>query len=386
MSKGAGENESISGRPKTLYEAKAWMLGRLAKRIHPMNSLPVDEGEVWINAVPGLDGESWGGYWEQIGLSIREQAEQASRLNDEALACRLYQKASGAFFMGRFPCPNHPAKQRCAQHERETYVLAGQAGKHPIERIVLPFNGKAGEGKEVVALLRRPEGIRTPPVVLMWGGVDAYKEQMTAASDAFLENGVATLAMDNACTAESPVKGVPDAERQFLTVIDWITQQADFKGSRVGCLGCSFGGYWATKLAHLIPDRLAGVVNWGGGVHYVFQPEWVEASRYPDSYLMELVETRSMMLGAGNDREYVEYFKRLSLLDQGLLDGHCAPMLLVNGKDDKQCPVSDIALLLEHGDPKTVRMFPGGHMGITPQTLPIIVEWLSRQVSGRGVK
>ena len=51
----------------------------------------------------------------------------------------------------------------------------------------------------------------------MWGGVDAYKEQMTAASDAFLENGVATLAMDNAGTGESPVKGVPDAERQFLT-------------------------------------------------------------------------------------------------------------------------------------------------------------------------
>ena len=82
------------------------------------------------------------------------------------------------------------------------------------------------------------------------------------------------------------------------------------------CLGRSFGGYWATKLAHLHPERIAGAVNWGGGAHYMFQRDWVEASRYPDSYLMELVETRQRMLGASNDAEYVEFFERLSLLEQ----------------------------------------------------------------------
>jgi surfactin synthase thioesterase subunit len=112
----------------------------------------------------------------------------------------------------------------------------------------------------------------------------------------------------------------------------------------------------------------------------MFQPEWVQASRYPDSYLMELVETRSLMLGARNDEEYVQGFARLSLLDQDLLDRPCAPLLLVNGKEDRQCPVADIDLLLDHGWPKAVRMFPGGHMGLTPQTLPTIVNWLDRQL------
>jgi pimeloyl-ACP methyl ester carboxylesterase len=192
--------------------------------------------------------------------------------------------------------------------------------------------------------------------------------------------------MDNAGTGESPVRGVQDAERQFLCAMDWVAAQADLAGARVGLLGRSFGGYWATKLAHLVPDRIAGAVNWGGGAHHMFQPQWVQASRYPDSYLMELVETRRRMLGAADDAEYVAFFQRLSLLDQGLLDQPCAPLLLVNGKEDRQCPVDDIHLLLDHGSPKAVRMFPGGHMGLTPQTLPTIVEWLARQVSGEGVR
>ncbi|MES2412393.1 MAG: alpha/beta fold hydrolase [Pseudomonadota bacterium] len=378
-------NPQVTDRPKTLEEAKAWLQQRLPTRNHPLNAVPLEEGPELIANIPGLDGQQWGSYWEQHGSKVRAEAEAAEKAGDSKNAAQLYQKASGLFFMGRFPTPNHPAKERCAVAERETYVAASRFWKEPIERIELPFDGKSGEGKKVVVLLRRPAGVARPPVVVMWGGVDAYKEQMTAASDAFLARGIATVAMDNAGTGESPVRGVPDAERQFITVLDWVRSQPTLDGARPGCLGRSFGGYWATKLAHLFPDSIAGAVNWGGGAHFMFQPDWVQASKYPDSYLMELIETRSAMLGAKDEKEYVAFFGRLSLLDQGLLDKPSAPLLLVNGKEDKQCPVADIHLLLDHGRPKSVRMFPGGHMGLTPQTLPTVVDWLSRQVSGKGV-
>lgn len=376
---------AVSGRPKTLNEAKAWMLERLTSRTHPMNALPPDEGARWIADVPGLDGAAWGRYWGELGDALMQQARDADQAGD-ASAASLYQKASGCYFMGRFPSPNHPAKERCAAQEREAYLAASRLGPHPARRVAVPFAGREGEGTSVVLLVRKPQGVARPPVVLMWGGVDAYKEQMTAASDAFLARGIATVAMDNAGTGESPVKGVPDAERQFITAMDWIAAQQDLAGARPGLLGRSFGGYWATKLAHQVPTRIAGAVNWGGGAHHMFQPEWIEASRHPDSYLMELVETRRRMLGAVDDAQYLAFFQRLSLLDQGLLEQPCAPLLLVNGKDDRQCPVADIHLLLERGSPKSVRLFPGGHMGLTPQTLPTIVEWLARQVTGRGVQ
>ncbi len=374
--------EPINGRPKNLAESKAWMLQKLSTRTHPMNALSSEDGPAYIDGVPGLDGQAWGSYWGECGDAVRKLALDAEASGDKNLAAKLWTKASGLYFMGRFPCPNHPAKERCATEERNAYVRSSQFWKEPITRVEIPFDGKDGEGSYVALLVRKPVGVARPRVVLMWGGVDACKEQLTAASDAFLAQGVATIAMDNAGTGESPVRGVPDAERQFITALDWIEKQTDLDGAKVGCVGRSFGGYWATKLAYTVPDRLACAVNWGGGAHYMFQPEWVEASRYPDSYLMELVETRSRMLGATNDAEYVAFFKRLSLLDQGLLDNPCAPLLLVNGKEDKQCPVADISLLTEYGSPKSVRMFPGGHMGLTPKTLPTIVDWVVVQTKG----
>ena len=375
--------EPIQGRPKTLPEAKQWMQARLAARVHPMNNIAADEGSRLIETLEGLDAQSWTRAWGGAADQVRDAATRAEREGRNQDAAALYSRASGLYFMGRFPCPNHPAKERCAVAERETYLAAARFWKPPIERIAVPFAGRAGEGREVIGLLRRPPGVARPRVVVMWGGVDAWKEQMTVMSDAFLARGLATIAMDNAGTGESPVKGVVDADRQFVAMFDWAAAQADLDASRVGCLGRSFGGYWATRLAHLHPERIAGAVNWGGGAHYMYQRDWVEASRFPDSYLMELVETRSRMLGATNDAEYIEFFERLSLLKQGILDRPCAPLLLVNGKEDKQCPIADVHLLIEHGSPKSVRLFPGGHMGITPQTLPTIVTWLADRVAAR---
>ncbi|MCI1016104.1 alpha/beta hydrolase [Herbaspirillum sp. C7C2] len=383
MSENVENAGAVQGRPKTLAEAKQWMLGKLAAKVHPMNLVSKEDGERLIDSLQGLDGASWAAVWGKAGDETRALADRARDSANDAEAAALYMKASGFYFMGRFPCPNHPDKERCARAERETYVLAGSYWDNPVQRVTIPFQGRSGEGKEIVFLIRRPKGVERPPVVVMWGGVDAWKEQMTAACNAFLAAGVATIAMDNAGTGESPVKGVQDAERQFLPVFEWASRQGDLDGAKVGILGRSFGGYWATKLAHLQPERIAAAVNWGGGAHYMFQPEWVESSRYPDSYLMELVETRQRMLGVTTDQEYIDGFKRLSLVDQGLLDQPSAPMLLVNGKEDKQCPIADLHLLIERGTPKAVRLFPGGHMGNTPQTLPTIVQWLSTHVKNQ---
>jgi pimeloyl-ACP methyl ester carboxylesterase len=368
-------------RPRTLEEAKAWMRATAKRGVHPMNNLSYEDTVEVVDGLQGLDPVNWAAAWRLPGEDAWAAAEAARMRGDHAEAKRQYLRAHGYFFLGRFPCPNHPDKLACAERERDAYLAAGAYFDPPVTRVAIPFDGRPGEGREVVMLCRRPAGVAKPNVVIMWGGVDAWKEQMTAASDAILARGLATIAVDNVGTGESPVKGsTPEAERQFLAVMDWVARQEDLAG-RPGLLGRSFGGYWATKLAHVAPERVAAAVNWGGGAHHMFQRDWILRSRYPDSYLMELVETRMRMLGAESEEEYALYFERLSLLDQDLLDRPCAPLLLVNGREDKQCPVADIDLLVGHGSPKAVRMFPGGHMGITPQTLPTIVDWLCARVT-----
>ena len=37
-------------------------------------------------------------------------------------------------------------------------------------------------------------------------------------------------------------------------------------------------------------------------------------------------------------------------------------------------------LLMEHGDPKAARFFPTGHMARTPQTEPMVLSWIEREL------
>ena len=64
--------------------------------------------------------------------------------------------------------------------------------------------------------------------------------------------------------------------------------------------------------------------------------------------------------------DYVGRCPELSLLDQGPLDQPSAQIRLVNGRDDVQNSIEDIYVTLDHGDPKTARVFDGGHVDERP--------------------
>lgn len=104
----------------------------------------------------------------------------------------------------------------------------------------------------------------------MWGGVDVWKEQMIVVCNVFLVVGVVIIVMDNVGIGELLVKGVQDVECQFLFVFEWVVWQVDLDVYKVGILGCFFGGYWVIKLVYLYFECIVVVVNWGGGVYYMF--------------------------------------------------------------------------------------------------------------------
>lgn len=368
--------------PRSLENAKEWMLSKLEARVHPLGLTDPEKTRQTIESIEGLDGKPWAAAWVAQGDAFAAAAEKAENEGDTDAARDAWYQAYGFYFMGRFPCPNHPDKLLSYEKEVAAYQKFGKYADPLIEVVSVPFEGRNDEGDLITFYVRTPKGIDNPPVIVMWGGVDAWKEEMTILTEGLAKAGMATVALDNVGTGQSPIKAGPDGERQFLPVLEWVEKSGRFAPGRVAIVGRSFGGHWATKLAHLFPERFRAAINWGGGVHYMFQPDWIEKSRHPDSYLMELVETRSRMLGASNDAEYIEGFRRLSLLDQGVLDQPCAPLLLINGKNDTQCPITDIELLTEHGDPKSVRLFPDrGHMGFGPGTIETIIGWLKARLS-----
>jgi esterase FrsA len=143
-------------------------------------------------------------------------------------------------------------------------------------------------------------------------------------------------------------------------------------------VGGSTGGYWATKVAHAHRGRIRAAVNHGGPAHYAFAEEWIIKAQRGE-YPFELAETLACAFGRSSAEEWVEYSPRLSLLDQGILNLSCAPLLCVNGVNDSVFPIADMYLLLEHGDPKTARFFPGGHMGGSGAQ-GVILSWLKENL------
>ena len=174
----------------------------------------------------------------------------------------------------------------------------------------------------------------------------------------------------------------------------WIISKAahDIDGKRIACMGGSFGGYWAAKLAHTEPKRLRGAVNWGAGVHRTFQEEWLRPALTltASQYLMgpaSLLDARSYIFGVKTLEETLRIAPTLSLVTQGLIDQPCAPLLCINGKEDDQHPISDLYLLAEHGSPKELRIIAGaGHMGrkkgqSNDEVIDIVTRWLKEKLT-----
>lgn len=363
---------------ETLSAGKAWLLGRLDREIHPLDSIDPEAARKTIERLRGLDPESWTEGWGGLAEGFAARAEAAP---DPEKARELWMQAYRAAFLGRYPVPNHPLKADLYDRSRDYFLRATVLEDPPLEVIELPFSGNAGEGDRLRLYLTLPAGASRPPVAMLWAGIDTWKEEMHERLGALLRRrGFAVLLVDMPGVGESPVLAGVDSERQWTPIFDWVRTRDDIDGDRCAAIGASFGGYWAMKLAYTHRDRLRCAVNWGGGVHVTFQPDWQQHSRNASSYLMDLMAARARIFGGETFEDYVARSQELSLLDQGLLDQHSAPILLVNGREDLQNSIDDIYLSLDHGDPKAARVFDGGHMGEGP-VAPTIVDWVEKELT-----
>lgn len=374
---------------RTLEQVRAEILRR-AGRNSPLEHISPADAQAAVAALTGLDRDHWAEVWCAIGL--RHEAEGDALLRRGADPAVIHD----AFFLayancrtGRYPVASTPGKVAAYQHSLRCFRKAAHYFDPPLQVVEIPF-----EGKVLTGYLQVPAGVSRPPVVIHWGGVDGWKEDRQRNSNILHAHGLATFTMDMPGAGDNPARFTePAAERTFSAAIDHLQQRDEVDGARVGIWGGSFGGYWAAKLAHVEAARIKAAVTQGGNVHYGFQREWLEPAltRTASTYLLgpaSLLDARSWVLGARTLGEVLDIAPRLSLKDQGLLDGPCAPLLAVNGKRDDQAPIDDVYILLEHGVPKSARVYPeGGHMGRTPgmkesAIAELIAQWLAERLAG----
>jgi acetyl esterase/lipase len=358
---------------RTIEEIKSDIRSRLGQRA-PFNHADKRESEEALAKLNDFEGENWAAIWNELGSRWEKGAREADASGKRDEAKEAYLKAYGYYGIGRHPFPSTPGKKHAYLKAREMHLAASKYFDIPLERVAISF-----QGKEIIGHLRLPK-ITPAPLIMHWGGIDNWKEERHTFAERFVKEGWGCFVLDSPGTGECPMLASPDAHRVHVAALDYLTKRPEVDANRIAVVGASFGGYWATKLAHLEPHRLRAVVNWGGGIHYFFQREWQEESRNADSYLFDLIEARANLFGKKTFEELIELMPALSLKAQGLLDQPCAPLLIVNGKEDKQVPLGDFYLLLEHGDPKTIRLFPGGHMGNIPFVFETVIPWLHKRL------
>jgi pimeloyl-ACP methyl ester carboxylesterase len=372
---------------KSLEEIKSDILHR-AGRLNPFERVKRQDVEHVVRNLTNLDPEQWGREWGKLGLKYEALAQEQERAGNTKTAGETYYLAYEYYRIGRYPVPSSTEKMKCYQGALRTFVKAAPTMDPPLERIEIPF-----EGKKVVGYLQVPKGADRPPLVMHWGGVDGWKEDRRTNNDALLKLGLACFTIDMPGTGENPCLACdPRAERTFSAAMDYLESRTDVDGKRIACMGGSFGGYWAAKLAHVEAGRLRGAVNWGAGVHRTFQQEWLRPALTltASQYLMgpaSLLDARSYIFRAKSLEETLKIAPSLSLVAQGLIDQPCAPLLCINGKEDDQHPISDLYLLAEHGSPKDLRIIPGaGHMGRkrgqpNDDVVAIVTRWLQEKLS-----
>jgi esterase FrsA len=385
------QNQPKGSRERTLDEVKAEFMRRAGK-LNPFEDIKREDAETVMAALKSLDKDHWAEEWSKIGLGYEAKGDAAAKagVSGKELA-ELYMHAFDACRVGRYPSPTSPGKLQAFQHSLRMFRKAAKHFDPPLEIVEIPF-----EGKKLVGYLQKPPGVAKPAVVMHWGGVDGWKEDRLKIANAIMRAGLASFTIDMPGSGENPVLyGDPSAERTYFAWLDYLPTRADVDGKRVAVWGGSFGGYWAARLAFTAADRIKGAVFHGGNVHYGFQKEWLIPAFTTGgaTYLFgaaSLLDARGRAMGVKTVDEFLAAVAPLSLKTMGLLDKKSAPLLGVNGKLDDQAPVADIYLLMEHGNPKSARVYPEGHhMGRTPGQHPeeianTIVDWLNEQLaSGR---
>jgi len=368
------EQPQIKRYIRPIEEVRKIMLERSRVSRNPFEFTDHEKIEHAFSTLTSLDRDTWAEAFSTLARPHEEEARRAEEGSDGLRAKENYLKAYNYLRIARYPTTNSKGKKEAYLRCNENYLKASRYFEPPLERVEMPFQARSGEGTTIVGLLQKPPGRGPLPVLVTWGGIDTFKEDRRGTP--YLQRNIAMLAIDMPGVGEAPIFGSEDAERMWNGVFDWIETRNDLDSQRIGVLGLSTGGYWATKLAHTHKERIRGAINHGGCTHFAFQTEWIEKSQHGE-YPLEFAETLASAFGRETFEQWVDYAPKLSLLDQGILDRPCAPLLCINGLQDSTFPINDHFLLLEHGPPKVARFFPGGHMGHTPTTIPTMANWIA---------
>ena len=324
-------------------------------------------------------------------------ADKAEANGEIDQARDLYLRAAAVYRIARFPINRSPLTQRAWQMGKSAYVKGARHLDPPIRPVDLPFTHAdvfAGDTDVAIqAFLRMPKGEQPKegwPVLLFICGLDAYKTDNTSRTQIHVERGFATLLFEIPGTGDCPAAPNDPAspDRLMSSVLDWVVANSaeyGFNVSRIVARGISTGGYYAMRIAHTHADRLFAVAAQGGGCHYMFDAEWINAQDQME-YPFALADALAYKFGYRGPDPVVTYAaeaRKFSLLESGVLNVASCKLFLIDGMEDSIFPIEDNLIVGVRGNEKDLLARANlGHMG-NPGGEDLVYEWLDRTIASK---
>jgi 2,6-dihydroxypseudooxynicotine hydrolase len=180
--------------------------------------------------------------------AIHEEIGRAALVRGKHLSAGEHLQRAGVYYhFAKFLFVRDLAQMKAAHTKAVACRTAALPFLTPAgERVAIPF-----EGRTLAGILRKPEGIARPPVLVMACGLDSCKEETAAYEAPFLDRGIAILVFDGPGQGEAeydfPIRG--NYETAVTAVVDFVARRSDLETARIGLWGVSLGGYYAPRAA-----------------------------------------------------------------------------------------------------------------------------------------
>jgi dienelactone hydrolase len=284
--------------------------------------------EVAAEITPG-DNESFHVAWDKMGNKVFNLAESFSAAGNNVSACRTFLRAfnylrTSEFFLK----PSDKRKLPSYLKARDAFLKAIPFLNNKPKQVQVPF-----EGSFLPGYLFLPDGVKNPPLMIMFGGLDSLAEELYFGPCQHLnERGIALLAVDGpgqgASLRLNHIYTRHDFNVAGTAVLDWSIQNLkdDVDTNRIGIMAVSMGGYMAARCAAFEP-RFKICAVWGAVWSYY--EIW---KNRPDNH--PLAEIVQHIVGASNMADAREKLKLFAL--DNVAEKISMPTYVLHGEDDRQ--------------------------------------------------
>jgi 2,6-dihydroxypseudooxynicotine hydrolase len=334
------------------------------------NGVTAEELDELLGRITSL--MSWVDEWETLGKAQEDAARIALTAGDRHEARDRFLAASASYNFAQYVMfMDIERKRRLHAACVRAYTEAAPLLDPPAEPIEIPYRRRVMRG-----YLRMPIGHGPAPIVVMFNGTNAVKEELHWWTEAFLARGLATLTFDGPGLGETfhRLSMVAEPRPVGLAIVNHLQTRPDIDPDAIALFGQSLGGYLVIRMA-AADTRIRAVA--------AVSPPF-SADVYWNVTLAALRRELAALYGMG-EREMGKEIHRITLAES--LPRLRCPLIVSGGGHDLITPGEEAWRIYDNARCERELVFypRAGHdcFNVLADLRPRMASWLARQLADR---